>query len=81
MIYEIIIKILFEHTILTNDMFEGISMGNYKTCEMTGSGIKVISQIPEPSGEGGRNLQEAKKMLAILLREQMQKSLSEGGGS
>lgn len=56
-------------------------MGNYKTCEMTRFGMKVTLQIPERSVEDERARQDVKKMMAMLLREQMQESLSERGGS
>ncbi len=55
-------------------------MKNYRKCEITQEGMKVILEIPEKSGEDERGKQEVQKILTVALRDQIQRYFWEREG-
>ena len=55
-------------------------MENYRKYETTQEGMKVILEIPAQSGEDEERKQEVQKILAVALRDQIQRYFWEREG-
>lgn len=55
-------------------------MKNYRKCETTQEGMKVILEIPEQTGEDEERKQETQKILTVALCDQIQRFFWERDG-